>query len=552
MSIQLWSALAFGSLCAVSIELTSAVELQGSIVDEATGKPIAARVYLQNERGEWLFVESADRDGSALPYREEWVPMPQSVERHTTLSAHPFRIHLPAGSYTIEIERGKEYRPLKTVLKVADQPLTKIFALQRWANASKRGWYSGETHVHRRIHELPNVMLAEDLNVAFPVTFWTTRSDRAPDLAPSTLRSQGPSPFGPREDRGAEPISVDREHVILPRNTEYEFFSIGDRRHTLGAVFVLNHKSVFSATAPPIGEIAELAHREGALLDLDKHSWPWSMMLVPVAKVDLFELSNNSVWRTKFGFNQLSAKPPAWMKVEQDSPTTLTEWGWLQYGFENWYALLNCGFRLSPTAGTASGVHPVPLGFSRVYVHTGKAFDLEQWLAGLKAGRSFVTTGPLLFAEINRELPGKTFRLSKDQENVVEITVESLSTQAEVQLELLRNGEVIESHKEQGERTPEGAFRTTLRKSLRISESCWVAVRSIEPQLDGRKRFAHTGAWFFSVDDAPIRPRRDQVEYFVQLLDAEIERNRAIIDAKALAEFKQARDAFRALLPSEK
>lgn len=190
----------------------------------------------------------------------------------------------------------------------------------------------------------------------------------------------------------------------------------------------------------------------------------------------------------------------------------------------------------------------MPLGFSRVYVHTGKSFDLEQWLAGLKAGRSFVTTGPLLFADANRELPGQTFQMSKAKENVAEINVESLSTEPVVQLEILRNGEVVESRKAEGQRTPEGAFRTTVRKSLPISESCWVAVRSIEPQMDGRKRFAHTGAWFFSVDDAPIRPRREQVEYFVGLLDAEVERNRAVIDAKALNEFKQAREAFQGLL----
>src|SRR4026208_2019097 len=96
-------------------------------------------------------------------------------------------------------------------------------------------------------------------------------------------------------------------------------------------------RSQFTAAAPPIAAIAEQAHREGALLDLDKHAWPWSMMLVPVAKIDLFELSNNSVWRTKFGFSQLAAPLPAWMAVEQDGPNTLTEWGWLNYGFEMYY-----------------------------------------------------------------------------------------------------------------------------------------------------------------------------------------------------------------------
>ena len=90
-------------------------------------------------------------------------------------------------------------------------------------------------------------------------------------------------------------------HVILPRNTEYEVFRVGDRGHTLGALFLLNHRSMFTKLALPVAPIAEQAHAEGALIDLDKHSWPWSMMLVPVAKVDLFELSNNSVWRTQFG-----------------------------------------------------------------------------------------------------------------------------------------------------------------------------------------------------------------------------------------------------------
>ena len=70
------------------------------------------------------------------------------------------------------------------------------------------------------------------------------------------------------------------------------------------------------------------------------------------------------------------------MPVEKDGPNTLTEWGWLNYGFEVYYALLNCGFRVAPTAGTASGVHPVPLGHSRVYVHTGPGFDLDAWLRG--------------------------------------------------------------------------------------------------------------------------------------------------------------------------
>ena len=67
------------------------------------------------------------------------------------------------------------------------------------------------------------------------------------------------------------------------------------------------------------------------------------------------------------------------------------ELNWTLYGFQTYYALLNCGLRLQPTAGTANGVHPVPLGFSRVYVHLDEPFSFDAWMRGLAAGRSFVT-----------------------------------------------------------------------------------------------------------------------------------------------------------------
>ncbi len=65
-----------------------------------------------------------------------------------------------------------------------------------------------------------------------------------------------------------------------------------------------------------------------------------------------------------------------------------TESGWIDYGFKSYYALLNCGFRLRPTAGTASGVHPVPLGFGRVYVHRPQGFTYDGWIKGLDAGET--------------------------------------------------------------------------------------------------------------------------------------------------------------------
>ena len=519
--------------------------------DADTSKPLPARVYLKGEDGQWLFVDSAANDGTALPYREQWVPMPSSVEKHTTVSAHPFRIDLEPGEYEIGIERGKEYLPLTDTVVMGDQPVQREFRLRRWIKMTDRGWYSGETHVHRRIEELPNVMLAEDLNVAFPVTFWTVNAYEAPGLDPSPLRRQGPSPFGARQDRGHSMITVDPTHVIFPRNTEYEVFSVDGKRHTLGALFILNHRTVFNQGMPPVAAIAEQAHREDALLDLDKHSWPWSMMLVPIAKVDLYELANNSVWRTNFGFRRSATEPAAFMDLESDEGG-LTEWGWLDFGFQNYYVLLNCGFRLQPTAGTASGVHPVPLGFSRVYVHLEEPFNADRWIAGLRRGRSFVTTGPMLFATLDGQHPGHQFEQAESAPRSYPLRVETISSRPIDRIEIIVNGAILQTlhptADQRAQRSSTGGYEFSDTVRVTIKESSWVAVRSFHLESDNRVRFAHTAPWHISLGGQPVRPRKPEVEFLIRRVRDEIRRSRDVLSEAAIDEFRQALRVYKGLL----
>ena len=70
---------------------------------------------------------------------------------------------------------------------------------------------------------------------------------------------------------------------------------------------------------------------------------------------------------------------------------------------------LNCGLRLPPTGGSASGVLPNPVGYDRVYVHLDDDLTYGKWWDGLKAGRVFVSNGPLLRCRANGELPGHIF-----------------------------------------------------------------------------------------------------------------------------------------------
>ena len=79
-------------------------------------------------------------------------------------------------------------------------------------------------------------------------------------------------------------------------------------------------------------------------------------------------------------------------------------------GFDLYYALLNMGFPLKVSAGSASGVHAVPLGWSRLYVKVEGVFHPEKWFEGARRGRSFATTGPMLFLKVNGLEPGSESR----------------------------------------------------------------------------------------------------------------------------------------------
>ena len=489
--------------------------VRGRIVDADTGQLLAARLYIESAFGEFSHARARHADGEAVPYSK--IRPNGSIEVHTTLSAHPFIAELPPGEYTLTAEKGKEYiSDSKTITVKPNEPMMVALRLKRWINMAERGWYSGETHVHRTVEELPALVQAEDLNVSFPLTAWVTDTEATP-----ALNNRNPDSVPP-----AELIEVDPTHVIWPVNTEYEIFTVDGTRHTLGAVFILNHQETFQLAAPPVSPIAEEARRQGGILELDKHNWPWSMMIVPVMQVGLFELTNNHIWRTEFQFkNWYSENAGDYMDIEMEEGG-FTERGWIDFGFKNYYALLNCGFDMKPTAGTASGVHPVPLGFGRVYVKVPGVFSYEKWLQGLVEGNSFVTTGPML--ETNFEWNGSGVVVSGRYET---------ANRQRGEVEVIVNGDVVPIGS-----TKQGDFK----KEFPLNGSSWFAVRVIE---EGRPRFAHTAPKHFKVSGKPLQPKEAEVGFLIKRVEDEIQRHKGVLGESALSEYRQALKYYQDLMP---
>ncbi len=516
-------------------------EIRLTVIDAQNGVPVPSRVYLTSESGQtYFFALSADLIGGKIPAtiryaKQNWINE-RSREYHTTVIAYPVVAKVPPGRYSLVVERGKSYVPDVRELVVEDRDLKVNVTLDRWINPAQRGWFSGDTHIHRTLDEARNVVLAEDLNVIFPLTNWVTFSDTLPGHGDRNLEVELP----------AKLVVVDDTHVIWPLNTEYEIFTVGGKQHTLGALFFLGHRSPLPATVPPWRPAVELgqATNPDVLFDMDKLDWPFAMTLPTVVPGALYELSNNHLWRTEFAFEEWNTAAPPFMLPPYGSSSG-GERDWIDYTLGMYYTLLNCGLELPPSAGTANGVHPVPAGFSRVYVHQPDGFDYEGWIDGLRVGRSFVTTGPMLFASANGHDSGHHFRSEPEEEILVNLDV--ISETPLLYGEIVVNGRPEHLLRPSNRETPAGAFETKLSVPVQVVRSGWFAVRWWEQRPDGRIRFAHTAPWYVSVGDQPVVPSSDERDYLVRRMEEEIERSRDLVSNAARREYQDALEFYRSL-----
>ena len=168
---------------------------------------------------------------------------------------------------------------------------------------------------------------------------------------------------------------------------------------------------------PPMSQFLELARQQaGVHVDIEKPFW-WDMPVwVALGMVDSIELAHNHMWRDGMLDNEAWGKPRD--KVFYPSPRGTGYWSQDIY-----YHLLNCGLRIPPSAGSASGVLDNPVGYNRVYVHCGETLTYDAWWEGLRAGRVVVTNGPLLRPRVNGELPGHVFQGKLGE--VIELSVQA-------------------------------------------------------------------------------------------------------------------------------
>jgi hypothetical protein len=487
--------------------------LHVDISDYDLSQPVTARCYLTNSA------------------KQNWAPT--DVIRYVKgpeqsfIAPKKFEIALPADTYTLTIERGPEYYPETRRIEIQNGVTrSEKVELRRWINMNALGWYSGDLQNHRRPEEMPELLLANDLNLAPTLTQWFSTEYFRTGQSDSSVPPVVPA-------AGAVRV-VDATHAYSVGDTEVERLFEGPGVICMVALrFPLTFQG--DLVSPPDTVFTELAHRQGGYVDAEKIVYRDSVALVALGQVDFAGVVCNL-----FNRHAVLVKTDIFGTIPKEKPEYATPGGLPLWVMDTYYKFLNCGFRLPVSAGSDSGVHPSPLGFDRVYVYLPEGFEYSDWFRGLKAGRSFGTNGPMLFLTVNDYKPGASLYLQErgGDVNRLRLRAEARSSRELDRLEVIWSGQVVKTIRASG-----GSRELNAEYEFDAQRTGWFAARVFEKatpgiELDAQKtgwlahsvsekpaqvfQFAHTSPIYVQVgNDHGLVP--EDAKFFLNWIDREIE-----------------------------
>jgi dipeptidyl aminopeptidase/acylaminoacyl peptidase len=406
-------------------------------------------------------------------------------------------LSLPAGRYTVLATHGLEYVPVRKTVDVAAGAEARVLLhLDRISTLFKRGWWSGDLHVHMNYgghyRADPKSLLAqaeaEDLNVVENLI--VNKEQRIPDVA--------------RFAAALDPVSTGV--TLIKHDQEYHTNWWGHTAHLgLADHLILPNYAGYANTAaaslfPDNAAICDLAHAQRGV---SGYVHPFDPPAPDPA-----------------GANPLTYALPVDVALGKADYLEVVGFSDHRTTAEVWYRLLNAGFRVPAGAGTDAMTNYAslrgPVGMNRVFVRAGERLDYRAFLQALKAGRTFATNGPVLSFTLDGQEIGDEIALPAG-EHTLQARVSLRSLVPVEKLEIVSNGAVVAT-------IPLGASGTRADATvpLLVAGSGWFTLRAwsakaIEPVLDIYP-FATTSPVYVTVDGRPIRNAED-ARYFVAWIE---------------------------------
>ncbi|MFF1832483.1 CehA/McbA family metallohydrolase [Paenarthrobacter sp. NPDC058040] len=460
------------------------------IVDDANGTPIPCRVHFSTPDG--VPYQPHGHHQHVNSDLSSWnIDVGADVRLGRTTYAYVdgrCEVWLPRGKVRVRAARGFEYEPLDTTITVDHETRELTFRLKRRFDLNKDRWYSGDTHVH------------------FASSFGALKEASAEGVSVvHLLQTQWGSHFSNIEDFLGRPVSSDDGSTIL-------FTSQENRQHFLG------HLSLLGLTEPVMPWSTDGPNEAvmGGSLETTLSDWAdrcraqGGTVVLPHFSVPLGEQA------ALIATNRIDAIE----SVATDSDP----------GFAHYYRYLSAGYRVPIVGGTDKMSNDVPIGLSRTYVRidANDDFGYESWCNALKAGRSYMTSGPILDFYVNGAAIGDTLRLPERGDQVT-VQARARSILPMYQLEIVHSGHVVASTEKES-----GSFELELEVDIDVNSPGWMAARvggggpeHLTRHRDEWKRsiMAHSSPIYLACGDRESAADKEALEH----IGAQVERARSYV-----------------------
>lgn len=455
-----------------------------TVLDDETGRPVPCRVHFRSPEG--------------IPYQ------PHGFHNHVNSNLDTWHVDiggdlrlgqityayidgrcqgwLPRGDVLVDVARGFEYEPLRTRLTIEPGQREVTLRLKRWTNMNDRRWFSGDSHVHfLGAQGAQREAQGEDLNVV------------------NLLQSQWGHLFTNTEDFiGAPSVSGDGKTII--------YTSQENRQHMLGHLTLWGLKEPIMPWCSDGPDEAEL----GGSLETTMSAW-----------ADATHAQGGTVILPHLPTP--NGEPAALIATGRVDAVEMLS----QQKFEHieYYRYLNCGYRLPLVGGTDKMSSEVTVGMYRTYAYLpDEEFSYENWCRAVRAGRTFLSGGPMIDFTVDGLRIGDTYQLPQGGGTVeVEATAESIFPISTLQI--VERGKVVAETSE-----PRGARRLHLRTTLKLDGHSWLAARCGGPNYGtlhhydvwGRGIFAHTSPIYIAVGEPWWLFDRSAAEYMLTLIEGSL------------------------------
>ena len=178
---------------------------------------------------------------------------------------------------------------------------------------------------------------------------------------------------------------------------------------------------------------------------------------------------------------------------------------------EVWYKLLNAGCRVPLVAGSGKVSNAQALGCRRTYARMD-AFSYRNWIDAVRAGRVFVTRGPIVTLTVEGKGPGETVAVPASQPTI-HVKVEAKSQTPFERLELVHNGSALAGIEAEGQ-PPTASFEV----DLPVPTSGWLAGAVWQPDAE-EPVSAHTGPIYVEVEGKPFTLDVISIAFWIDHLD---------------------------------